>query len=84
MRVGCKFDGEGVTLTIADDGPGFEMVDDGERLPDRYAAGGRGLFLMRKLMDSIDIESSAHGTKVVLYKRVSEKASQLATIAARG
>jgi sigma-B regulation protein RsbU (phosphoserine phosphatase) len=84
IRVGCKFDGEGVTLTIADDGPGFELVDDGERVPDRYAAGGRGLFLMRKLMDSIDIESSAHGTKVVLYKQVSEKASQLATITADG
>ena len=31
-------------------------------LPDRFASGGRGLFLMRELMDEVKFETSERGT----------------------
>lgn len=69
IRVLCTSTEDGVAIEVADDGPGFDpasvVVSD---LPDRFAAGGRGLFLMRQLMDSVEIDSSDAGTTVTLRK----------------
>ncbi|MDP9233065.1 MAG: ATP-binding protein, partial [Actinomycetota bacterium] len=40
------------------------------QMPDPFASGGRGLFLMQKLMDEVTTESSEDGTTVTLRKRV--------------
>jgi serine phosphatase RsbU (regulator of sigma subunit)/anti-sigma regulatory factor (Ser/Thr protein kinase)/PAS domain-containing protein len=71
LRVRCAVEGKTVEVVIADDGPGFEAGRTrGGRLPDRFAAGGRGLFLIHELMDRVSIESSDEGTTVSLAKRV--------------
>ncbi len=54
---------------VADDGPGFDAsLLDSADLPDRFAAGGRGLYLMRELMDDVDVSSSPSGTTVTLTR----------------
>jgi anti-sigma regulatory factor (Ser/Thr protein kinase) len=70
VRVGVRLDATDVVVTIADDGSGFDMDEVKSREQDRFAAGGRGLFLIQELMDSVTFETSARGTKVVIRHNV--------------
>jgi serine phosphatase RsbU (regulator of sigma subunit)/anti-sigma regulatory factor (Ser/Thr protein kinase) len=73
VRIRCAVEGTDVTVTIADEGPGFDPADDpGEELPDRFASGGRGIYLMRHLVDQASFDSSQAGTTVTLRRRVFE------------
>ncbi len=69
VRVRCSFDRAALSVAVADDGPGFDAARiDSADLPDRFAAGGRGLYLMRELMDEVTVRSSSQGT-IVTMKR---------------
>jgi anti-sigma regulatory factor (Ser/Thr protein kinase) len=58
-----------VTVTVADDGPGFsEDLMEIVALPERFASGGRGLYLMKELTDEVTVKSSADGTMVTLVR----------------
>lgn len=71
IRVRCALAGPNVVVTVADDGPGFDATSvDLHALPDRFASGGRGLFLMRQLMDAVDFDASERGTTVTLIRWV--------------
>ena len=70
VRVGVKLDMTDVVVTVADDGGGFDMDEVKGRENDRYAGGGRGLFLMEEFMDEVTFDSSGQGTKVVLRHKV--------------
>ena len=71
VRVYCALEGPSVTITIADDGGGFDPGKvDATALPDRFASGGRGLFLMRELMDEVEFESTDSGTTVTMYRKI--------------
>ncbi len=71
MRIYCSLEGPSVAITVADDGPGFDPQKmDAAALPDRFAAGGRGLFLMGALMDEVEVDSSSDGTEVTMFRRV--------------
>jgi serine phosphatase RsbU (regulator of sigma subunit)/anti-sigma regulatory factor (Ser/Thr protein kinase) len=71
MRVRCVLEGRDVTVTISDEGPGFDSSAlERNGLPDRFASGGRGLFLMRQFVDSFAVDSSPEGTTVSLRRRV--------------
>jgi anti-sigma regulatory factor (Ser/Thr protein kinase) len=71
IRVHCSLEGPSLTVAIADDGPGFDPSDlDSAELPDRFASGGRGLFLMRSFMDEIEVESSPMGTEITMFRRI--------------
>lgn len=75
LRVRCVVDGVRVQVTIADDGPGFDTATEAATgQPDPLASGGRGLFLMRELMDSVEFESSSQGTTVTLTRQAFEEA----------
>ena len=75
MRVYCSLEGPSVAITVADDGPGFDMEEVRSRgTPDRFASGGRGLFLMRELMDEVEFESTPNGTSVTMYRRIKKGA----------
>ncbi|MGH2754061.1 MAG: ATP-binding SpoIIE family protein phosphatase [Actinomycetota bacterium] len=70
IRVLCVLDGVDVIVTIADEGPGFDLAAiESKGLPDPFASGGRGLFLMRQLMDRVDLLPTRDGTTVVLAKQ---------------
>lgn len=67
----CYFDpGHGMLIAVRDQGPGF----DPDEVPDPRAAErlhlthGRGIFLMRELMDAV--EHRKGGREVVLYKKL--------------
>ena len=60
-----------VRVIVADDGPGFDAASVGRsELPDRFSAGGRGVFLMYQLTDSVDVRSGPGGTTVALSRDV--------------
>ena len=71
IRVQCRFHTGTVAVTIADDGPGFDptLVETAD-LPDRFASGGRGLYLMRELMDEVEVESGPGGTAITMCRRL--------------
>ena len=51
------------TLEVSDGGPGFDPSRiDSEAEPDLMGEHGRGLFLIRTLMDDLEILSDEHGT----------------------
>ncbi|MDQ3878201.1 MAG: SpoIIE family protein phosphatase, partial [Actinomycetota bacterium] len=71
VRVRCVLEGTSLTVTVADDGPGFDVERyASSELPERFASGGRGVFLMRELTDDMSIESSSSGTTVTLTRAV--------------
>ena len=51
------------TLEVSDGGPGFDPSQiDSDAEPDLMGEHGRGLFLIRRLMDDLEILSDEHGT----------------------
>jgi serine phosphatase RsbU (regulator of sigma subunit)/anti-sigma regulatory factor (Ser/Thr protein kinase) len=71
IRVHCSLEGPSVSVAIADDGAGFDPAQlDAAELPDRFASGGRGLFLMRSFMDEVEVESSPMGTEITMFRRI--------------
>ena len=71
VRVRCSIDGPSFVVEVADDGAGFDPSAVEAESPDPFASGGRGLFLMRALMDDVHVESSASGTRIVMARHLS-------------
>jgi anti-sigma regulatory factor (Ser/Thr protein kinase) len=63
IDVNAEFDGSEVVLTIADSG-GWREKRDSDR--------GRGLDLIRALMDDVEVEPGEDGTVVRMRKRLAE------------
>ncbi|MEA2486782.1 MAG: phosphoserine phosphatase RsbU/P [Actinomycetota bacterium] len=71
VRVRCVLEGTSLTVTVADDGPGFDAASGvTAELPERFASGGRGMFLMQELMDDVVVDSTPAGTTVTLTRAV--------------
>lgn len=65
----CEAERALISVSVTDDGPGFEVAAVlGNHMPDVLSQGGRGFFLMRQLMDRVDVESSAAGTTVTVER----------------
>lgn len=67
----CEIRDSHIAIAVTDEGPGFDVktvIHTG--VPDLLSAGGRGFFLMRQLMDSVDVESSSSGTTVCLERKL--------------
>jgi anti-sigma regulatory factor (Ser/Thr protein kinase)/PAS domain-containing protein len=72
IRVRCEFDRPDFEVEVADDGPGFDPDEVASRgAPDPFAQGGRGLFLMNELMDSVTVDTSQEGTTIHLLRTLS-------------
>ncbi len=71
VRVRCTISNRDFSMSISDDGPGFDVLQRaGDGLPDLFASGGRGLFLMRRLSDEAVIDSTPEGTTVRLSRHL--------------
>ncbi len=70
VRVRCALEGDEVVVTVADDGPGFDIEEARSRPRDPFAAGGRGLFLIDELSDRSEITSSSEGSSVTMARRI--------------
>ena len=60
-----------IWIRISDEGPGFDVA----RVlhagaPDILSQGGRGFFLMRQLMDKVDVRSDGSGTTVTMEREL--------------
>lgn len=65
----CERRERAISIQISDDGPGFDVGKVlHEGVPDILSQGGRGFFLMRQLMDKVDVESGDSGTTVFLER----------------
>ena len=71
MRIQCRLERPDVIVTVSDEGSGFDPAGfEVTRMPDPFASGGRGLFLMQELMDEVSTSSSEEGTTVTLKRRI--------------
>jgi serine phosphatase RsbU (regulator of sigma subunit)/anti-sigma regulatory factor (Ser/Thr protein kinase) len=70
IRVRCQLEGGEVRVAVADEGRGFDLASIESEKVDPFASGGRGLFLMKQLVDEVDIKSTDSGTTVTLTHRV--------------
>jgi serine/threonine-protein kinase RsbW len=67
----CEMTDEALTIRIADEGPGL----DPDSIPDPLApenllrSSGRGVFLMKAIMDEVHFRQLAPGTEITLIKR---------------
>jgi Anti-sigma regulatory factor (Ser/Thr protein kinase) len=60
-----------VTLEVSDGGPGFDPSQiDSDAEPDLMGEHGRGLFLIRNLMDDLEILSDEHGTTLHMERNL--------------
>ena len=59
-----------VTITVSDQGTGFNPDDIADPLADEnlLKEAGRGIFIVRSLMDAVDINASCQGTTVTITK----------------
>ena len=70
VRVEVRLDSRRVVLHVVDEGPGFDpgRVPD-PTLPDNLdRPGGRGLFLIRELMDEVEYNDRGNAVRLVLLR----------------
>lgn len=65
-----------VVVQVEDDGVGFDASAPRPK-PGPYDTSGRGLSIIREIMTSVDVDSSAGGTRVVMRKVLSGGAHDL-------
>jgi len=68
--VGEDEDPQGLRITIEDGGVGFSVdkLQNRPREPRSMQKRGHGLRIIQGLMDTVDIQSDSHGTRVVMTK----------------
>jgi serine/threonine-protein kinase RsbW len=81
VRVTPSIEDDRLVLEIRDEGCGFELASlDVRRPPDPLLAHGRGLFLIYRLMDEVEIRTGAgrSGTRVRMATRLSLQPKKIA------
>ncbi len=71
VRVVCEWDPDGITVTVHDEGPGFDLtcVHDPTDPKHCMECSGRGIYIMRETMDEVSFTmSKGTGTTVVMRK----------------
>jgi serine/threonine-protein kinase RsbW len=77
VEIGVAVDDGLLTITVADHGSGFDpsAVRDPLAPENRFARDGRGIFYMRKFMDSVEYEFRPDGGTVLTMKKRLPKAA---------
>jgi anti-sigma regulatory factor (Ser/Thr protein kinase) len=72
VRIEVTLDMTKVAVNVVDEGQGFdpEMVPDPTLPSNIHAPGGRGLFLIRRLMDEIEFNDRGNEVRMVLVREV--------------
>ena len=70
LRVRIRVDGDMLTIAVYDQGEGFDF----DRLPcaepEALAERGRGIFIIRQLMDSVDYHRTKNGNVLEMTKKL--------------
>lgn len=71
VRVEAVFDDDKATIRVTDQGPGFDpdAVPDPTHPERRNESGGRGVYLIRCLMDHVEYNERGNSVTMVLNKR---------------
>jgi serine/threonine-protein kinase RsbW len=74
VRVEAKVTGQVITVRVTDEGRGFNpaSVTDPTLPRNRTRAGGRGLFLIRKLMDRVEFNDRGNSITMILFSEAPE------------
>jgi len=64
-----------IRVSVRDEGHGFSVNDLKDPLaPENLLAeSGRGIYLVRELMDNVEVNTSTNGTEIVIYKNLPKK-----------
>ncbi len=70
VRVRAEFAPDRVAVTVSDEGSGFDpaVVPDPTQPENRWRSHGRGLFLLRSLMDSVEYNDVGNAVTLVLHR----------------
>ncbi|GAB4356661.1 MAG: ATP-binding protein [Methylohalobius crimeensis] len=71
VRVEIHIDSRQLCIHVYDQGQGFDLESLPETPPDALADEGRGLFLIRSLMDEVEYRRGEKGNVLVMKKRLS-------------
>ena len=74
VRVEAKVTGQVITVRVTDEGRGFNpaAVTDPTLPRNRTRAGGRGLFLIKKLMDRVEFNERGNSITMILFNEAPE------------
>ena len=76
VEISFTIDNDSLTIVIEDHGSGFTPLSAEEQTPpDLLATRGRGIYIMRSMMDEVDFDFS-NGTRVLLVKRRSSEGTE--------
>jgi serine/threonine-protein kinase RsbW len=75
VRVEVELDPERINIRVVDEGKGFDPTDVPDpTLPEHLeATGGRGLFLIRSLMDEVDFNECGNCIRLTLYREKQQR-----------
>lgn len=73
IRVSCGLIGDTFVMSVSDQGRGFDPADEMFDSPGPWSNGGRGLFLLKELMDDVEIHTDRLGTTVTLRRNVKSR-----------
>jgi serine/threonine-protein kinase RsbW len=59
LQIQCRFSAEAAEVSVIDEGPPFDLSAVPHLDPSEIRVGGRGVFMMRALMDELSIEPRA-------------------------
>jgi serine/threonine-protein kinase RsbW len=79
VRLEIRIDAAAITVDVTDEGHGFNpaYLTDPTLPANRLRTGGRGIFLIRKLMDHVEFNESGNSIRMVLRSR--DHGTQLST-----
>lgn len=71
VRIDAQLSREAVVVTVTDEGRGFDpaTLPDPTAVPNRNRSGGRGIFLIRKLMDQVEFNERGNAITMVLREK---------------
>ena len=72
LRIECSLLEDGIEIRLTDEGPTFDLTNVPHLDPSEVRVGGRGVFLMRQLMDELSCQSRPEGGNILrMVKRCS-------------
>jgi serine/threonine-protein kinase RsbW len=81
VRIEAQVSAGVLTVRVTDEGRGFnpEMVSDPTLPRNRVRAGGRGIFLIKKLMDRVEFNERGNSITMVLFTDSNDTARESAS-----
>jgi serine/threonine-protein kinase RsbW len=65
LRIGCRLLSDGIEVQLLDEGPVFDLGSVPDLDPGEIRVGGRGIYLMRQLMDELTSEQRSQGGNIL-------------------